>query len=206
MEIKDTYHTIAAKSEGLFKDKGSKFLAFAYPVSTEDEIKSIIQHIKKEHYSARHHCYAYRLGSNGELYRANDDGEPSGTAGRPILGQLLSHELTNVLIVVVRYFGGTLLGVSGLINAYKNAAIEAINNACIEERIVENQFLLHFAYPVQNSISKVIKDYNLEVINSEFTFDCKYTIAVRLNIEEAVLSQLEKIEGLSITKVVEHVI
>lgn len=125
MDIKDTYLTIDLPSEGIFKDKGSKFLAFAYPLTDESKVKNIVQNLKKEHHSARHHCFAFKIGNQGEHYRANDDGEPSGTAGRPILGQLNSYNLTNILVVVVRYFGGTLLGVGGLINAYKNATIEA---------------------------------------------------------------------------------
>ncbi|MDP2112754.1 MAG: YigZ family protein, partial [Bacteroidota bacterium] len=127
--MEDTYKTIEKPSEGLFKDKGSKFISFAFPVNSEDEIKDIVQSIKKEHHSARHHCYAWRLGADHLHFRANDDGEPSSTAGKPILGQIQSFDLTNILIVVVRYFGGTLLGVSGLINAYRSAALDAINQA-----------------------------------------------------------------------------
>ena len=135
--MEDTYKTIEKPSEGLFKDKGSKFISFAFPVDNEEEIKEIVQSIKKEHHSARHHCYAWRLGADQLLFRANDDGEPSSTAGKPILGQIQSFDLTNILIVVVRYFGGTLLGVSGLINAYRNAALDAINQAEIVEKLVE---------------------------------------------------------------------
>jgi len=140
VEIKDTYNTIEESSEGLYKDKGSKFISYAFHVVDVDQVKEIIQQIKKEHFSARHHCYAYRLGFSGEHYRVNDDGEPSGTAGKPIYGQLLSHELTNVLIIVVRYFGGTLLGVSGLINAYKSAALDVIVNSNIVLKIIELKF------------------------------------------------------------------
>lgn len=200
MEIKDTFLTIAAATEGLYKDKGSKFMAFAYPVNNEEEVKTLVLHLKKEHHSARHHCYAYRLGNEGEHYRANDDGEPSGTAGKPILGQLLSHNLTNILVVVVRYFGGTLLGVSGLINAYKNSAIEAINQAEIIEKIVENSYLLEFEYPIQNSVMKVIKDHNLEIIKTAYDMNCKIEIAVRLNYEELVTGLLQKIDGVTIVK------
>ncbi len=130
----DSYLTIEKNTEGLFKDKGSKFLAFAYPVEEEEEIKEYIQALKKEHYSARHHCYAWRLGAEKTHFRANDDGEPSSTAGKPILGQIQKNDLTNILIVVVRYFGGTLLGVSGLINAYRGAAADVINNSIIVEK------------------------------------------------------------------------
>lgn len=130
-EFVDEYLTISKPSEGLFKDRGSKFLAFAYPVSSEDEIKEIQEHLRSEYHDARHHCYAYMLGKDKNVFRANDDGEPSSTAGKPILGQIKSYDLTNILIVVIRYFGGTKLGVSGLINAYKTAAEEALKNAKI---------------------------------------------------------------------------
>lgn len=200
MEIKDTFLTIASVAEGLYKEKGSKFIAFAYPVNNEEEVKKLVQHLKKEHHSARHHCYAYRLGNEGEHYRANDDGEPSGTAGKPILGQLISHNLTNILVVVVRYFGGTLLGVSGLINAYKNSAIEAINQAEIIEKIIENFYQLEFGYPLQNSVMKVIKDHNLEIIKTAYDMNCKIEIAVRLNNEKLVTGLLIKIDGVTIVK------
>lgn len=194
----DTYYTINKPTEGLFKDKGSKFLSFAYPIQNENEVKPIIHELKKQHHNARHHCYAYRLGCKGESYRANDDGEPSGTAGRPILGQLLSHNITNVLIVVVRYFGGTLLGVSGLINAYKNATNDAINNAQIEERIIEDQFMLTFDYHLQNMINKTIKDFNIELINSSFNNNCCYTIAIRQSDCKQAIATFCKLDGLKI--------
>ena len=144
--MSDSYLTIADPTEGLFKDKGSKFLAYAYPVDNEDEIKELVQHLKKEHYSARHHCYAWRLGADKTHFRANDDGEPSSTAGKPILGQIQRLDLTNILIVVVRYFGGTLLGVSGLINAYREAAVDALEHAEIVEKLVEEIFWVEFDY------------------------------------------------------------
>ncbi|HPS14142.1 MAG TPA: YigZ family protein, partial [Prolixibacteraceae bacterium] len=171
--MNDTYKTIEAPSEGLFKDKGSKFISYAFPVASEDQVKEIVLQIRKEHFNARHHCYAYRLGYTGEKYRANDDGEPSGTAGRPIHGQLLSNDLTNVLIVVVRYFGGTLLGVSGLINAYKTAATEAIKNARIVTKIIELEYELVFDYMVQNSVMRIIKDEQLDVRFSSYELFCK---------------------------------
>lgn len=194
----DTYNTINMPSEGLFKDKGSKFLSFAYPIVTEDEVKPIVQELKKQHHNARHHCYAYRLGYQGKTYRANDDGEPSGTAGRPILGQLLSHNITNVLIVVVRYFGGTLLGVSGLINAYKNAANDAIANAQIEERIIEDQFKLTFDYHLQNMVNKTIKDFGIGLVNSSFGTNCCYSIAIRQTDCEQAIAAFGKLDGLQI--------
>ncbi|HQN92787.1 MAG TPA: YigZ family protein [Prolixibacteraceae bacterium] len=198
MSIQDTYQTVEGNAEGLFKDKGSKFIAFISHVETEEEIKETIQLIKKEHFSARHHCYAYRLGYYGEKYRANDDGEPSGTAGKPIHGQLLSHNLTKTLIVVVRYFGGTLLGVSGLINAYKNAAADAIMNASIVTRIIENNYRLKFDYPLQNAVMKIIKDEQLEIVSASYELDCTLEIKVRINKTDTVTEKLATIIGLTV--------
>ena len=144
MLFEDTYLTIKEPSEGLFKDKGSKFSSFAFPASSEEDVKKFLAELKKQHPSANHHCYAFRLGADKQAYRANDDGEPSNTAGKPILGQIQSKDLTNILIVVVRYFGGTLLGVSGLINAYKLAAAEAIQNATIIEKTVDDIYEIKF--------------------------------------------------------------
>jgi len=203
--IKDTYQTIKEKAEGQFKDKGSKFLAFAFPIGNEDEVKSIVQELKKEHFSARHHCYAYRVGANGEHFRANDDGEPSGTAGRPILNQLLSNDLSNVLIVVVRYFGGTLLGVSGLINAYKSAASDVICNSAIITHMIRNRYSLEFDYPLQNSIMRLIKDDDIEVTYTYFDIKCHLAIGIRLLKEEEVLGKLSKIENLQISRLNEDV-
>lgn len=194
----DLYLTISTPSEGVFKDKGSKFLAFAYPVRSEEEIKSLVGSLKKEHYSARHHCYAWRLGPGGEHYRANDDGEPSGTAGRPILGQLLSANLTDVLLVVVRYFGGTLLGVSGLINAYRNAAADAIGKATIVEKTVEHLVDVIFTYPSQNQVMKVIKEEQLEVATTSYGVDCRVSFLVRLSKLEIVTGKLSKIDGVEV--------
>lgn len=201
MEATDTYKTLESTAEGLFKDKGSKFIAFAYPISTEDEAKKLVQAIKKEHFSARHHCYAYRLGANGESYRSNDDGEPSGTAGKPILGQLLSHELTNTLVVVVRYFGGTLLGTSGLINAYKNATSDAIQKASIVTKIVELTFRLEFEYPIQNSVMKIIKDEDLMITQSQFSTNCIIDVAIRKNKCDRVAKKLDSIEGVKVSEI-----
>lgn len=201
MEIKDTYKTIEGSSEGLYKDKGSRFISYSFHITDEDQAKIIIQRIKKEHFSARHHCYAYRLGFSGEKYRVNDDGEPSGTAGKPIFGQLLSNDLTNILVVVVRYFGGTLLGVSGLINAYKCATVSVIENSKIVLKIIEDQFELVFDYPIQNIIMRIIKDEQLEVFYSEFDMNCKLHIRVRKNIVDDVLRKLELIVGLKMKKI-----
>ncbi len=194
----DVYKTIELPSEGIFKDKGSKFLAFAYPVNDEQSIKSIITTLKKEHFSARHHCYAYRLGYNGEIFRMNDDGEPSGTAGRPILGQLLSNNLTNILVVVVRYFGGTLLGVSGLINAYKNATIDVISNSDVVNKIIKNKLHIEFDYLNQNSVMKIIKDYQLEIEKADYGIKCMIDVNVRQGETERVIEKISKIEGVRV--------
>jgi uncharacterized YigZ family protein len=194
----DTYKTIEGKAEGIFKDKGSRFISYIFTISSEEEAKLVLQEIKKEHFSARHHCFAYRLGYSGEKFRSNDDGEPSGTSGKPILGQLLSNELTNVMIVVVRYFGGTLLGVSGLINAYKCAAKDAINNAIIVTKIIETKFHLRFDYQIQNSVMKIIKDEKLEIYSSAFDIECNVSVLVRKTKAEMVFKIFRSVEGLKI--------
>lgn len=198
--MEDTYKTISTTSEGLFKDKGSKFIAYAYPVTSEEEIKDIILTIKKEHYSARHHCYAWRLGHEKLQFRANDDGEPSSTAGKPILGQIQSFDLTNILIVVVRYFGGTLLGVSGLINAYRNAALDAIQQAEIVEKLVEKNLLVEYDYGVMNEVMKLFKDEKLQQIDPKFDLRCQIKTLVRLNELDRIMEGLKIIEGLTITE------
>lgn len=185
----DTFNTIETKSQGYFKDKGSKFLAFLYPVTDEDEIKQILSLLKKEHHSARHHCYAWRLGTESIHYRANDDGEPSSTAGKPILGQLQSFEVTQVLLVVVRYFGGTLLGVNGLINAYRAAAADALKNAQIVKKIIEQQYFLDFTYNELNEVMQIIKQENLKIIQTWFEEKCRLCFSVRK-------SEAEKVEQL----------
>ncbi|MFA5329951.1 MAG: YigZ family protein [Prolixibacteraceae bacterium] len=195
----DTFKTIAQPSEGLFKDKGSKFMSFAFPVSSEDEIKEIINTLKKEHHSARHHCYAWRLGHEKLLSRANDDGEPSSTAGKPILGQIQSFDLTNILIVVVRYFGGTLLGVSGLINAYRSAALDAINQAEIVEKLVEKQLFIEFDYLVMNEIMKIFKDEKLLQIEPQFDLKCRIKTLVRLSELERITEEFHKVGGSKVT-------
>ena len=191
----DTYKTIAQPSEGIFKDKGSKFIAFAHPVSTEDEIRDILQTIKKEHYSARHHCFAWRLGPAKLLYRAVDDGEPSSTAGKPILGQIQSFDLTNILVVVVRYFGGTLLGVSGLINAYRNAACDALSQAVIIEKLVEQNLLIEFDYSAMNDVMKIFKDEKLPQIDPKFDLQCQIKTHIRMKELHRIEDIFNKTEG-----------
>ena len=168
MLFEDTYKTLAEPSEGQFKDRGSKFLAHAYPVSTEDEIKLQLEQLRKTYYDARHHCYAYQLGFDKSAYRINDDGEPSGTAGRPIHGQINSFDLTNILIVVIRYFGGTKLGVSGLINAYKTASKDAIENGKIITNIISEHYHIQFQYTEMNEVMKILKAFKLEQKNQNF--------------------------------------
>ncbi len=191
----DTYKTIKNKSEGFFKDKGSKFQAYAYPVKTEDEIKEILSLLKKEHHSARHHCYAWRLGTEEITFRANDDGEPSSTAGKPILGQLLSYDLTNTLIVVVRYFGGILLGTSGLINAYRSAAADAIENAEIETCLIEDKFTLKFTYEQMNDVMQIIKQENLKITDTRFELECELDFSVRKSQSERIIKIFSQIYG-----------
>lgn len=197
--MEDTYKTISKTSEGLFKDKGSKFISYAFPVESEDEIRNIVLTIKKEHHSARHHCYAWRLGHEKLVFRANDDGEPSSTAGKPILGQIQSYDLTNILIVVVRYFGGTLLGVSGLINAYRNAAQDAILQTEIIEKLVEKQLLIEFDYGVMNEVMKIFKDEKLPQNEPKFDLRCQIKTQIRLSELNRIEDGLKKIEGLKIS-------
>lgn len=191
--MKDTYFTLKGDSQILYKDKGSKFHAFAYHVEDIDSIKEILEVKRKEYYDARHVCYAYMLGTDRLIYRANDDGEPSGTAGKPILGQINSFDLTDVLIVVVRYFGGTLLGTSGLIHAYKTSAFQVIEEDVIEEKIIENYYQIDFPYEFMNAIQRVIKDFDLTIVNQKFEIACSITFKVRLTIEEQVLEKLSHI-------------
>ncbi|MFZ4725475.1 MAG: YigZ family protein, partial [Paludibacter sp.] len=168
----DIYKTILTHSEGIYKEKGSKFLAFAIPVKNVDEVKEIVKEYKKEYYDARHVCYAYMLGSERNEFRSNDDGEPNGTAGRPILGQINSRELTNILVIVVRYFGGILLGTGGLVSAYKEATADALNQAQIIEKNVEENITLNFEYTQLNDVMKVIKESNAQILHQKFDNLC----------------------------------
>ena len=193
----DTYLTISSVSEALYKDKGSKFYAFAYPVQTVEQIKGILAEKRKEYYDARHVCYAYMLGYERNQFRANDDGEPSGTAGRPILGQINSSNLTDILIIVVRYFGGTLLGTSGLIQAYKTSAAEAIAAATIEERIVEKTFVSKFGYQDLNAVMRIMKDFDLTIVNQVQEMDCTLYFRIRLSDIDRVRDRFDKLDFVS---------
>ncbi len=197
--MNDTFKTIAQKSEGLFKDRGSKFLAYAWPVKNEDEIKKLLTEIKKEHHGARHHCYAWRLGAEEIVFRANDDGEPSSTAGKPILGQLQSFGVTNVLLVVVRYFGGTLLGTGGLINAYRSAAADALQNATIVMRVIEQTYQLDFTYNEMKDVMLLIKQENLNIENTWFREKCKLTFSARKSKAGRIKKAFENIYGVKIS-------
>jgi uncharacterized YigZ family protein len=197
--IRDTYLTIENPSKGLFKDKGSKFYSFAYPVSSDQEVKRHLESIRKEFFDARHHCYAYRLGADMKDFRTFDDGEPSSTAGKPILGQITSHQLTNILIIVVRYFGGTLLGVGGLIQAYKNASADAIANATIVEKEVMDEIALTFDYPLQNQVNRILRENNARVIKSEYGFDCRLEIQCRKRATSGILNKLKELLQIEIT-------
>lgn len=191
-EIKDTYRTITkASPETLYKEKGSKFLGYAFPVTNEEQIKEHIDALRKEHHNARHWCYAWQLGKSYEHYRANDDGEPSNSAGMPIYGQLQSFDVTNVLVVSVRYFGGTKLGVGGLIQAYKTSAQLALQASNIVERTIDVAFQLHFEYPEMNTVMRIIKDENLNITKQELTLDCKIDLAVRKKDAERIFKLFE---------------
>ena len=184
MEIKDTYRSIARPSEGLYKDNGSRFIALAYPVETEERVREIVSSLRKQYHDARHHCYAYRLGLDGDRFRANDDGEPSGSAGRPILGQIDSMGLSDTLIVVVRYFGGIKLGVPGLIRAYKTSASDALQNNEVIEKVACRHFQLRFDYLSTNQVKKVLKDMNIATYGEQFAQECSLRAGVRLSAEE----------------------
>jgi len=192
----DIYLTIKSFSQGLYKEKGSRFIALAYPVNTQEEIKSILENIKKEHHSARHHCFAWMLGQSRQMYRVNDDGEPSGCAGKSILGQINSFQVTNVLIVVVRYFGGKLLGVSGLINAYRSAAESALKNNEITELYIQDFYEVIFPYGALNDVMKIIKDDEAGQSQQKFELECRMIINFRTSARERILNALSRIDGL----------
>lgn len=190
-----TYRTIAKESEGLYKEKGSRFIALAYPVRTEEEVKQHVADVKKKYYDARHHCYAYILGANKDAYRMNDDGEPSGTAGRPIHGQLLSKDLTDTLIIVIRYFGGIKLGVSGLINAYKTAAKDALDNNTIVERFVEEDYQLRFPPLSMNKVMQLLKRETVKITDQQYDTDCIIRFTVQKRDADNLLEALRKVDG-----------
>lgn len=197
----DTYKTIKQRSEGVFRDRGSKFLAFAFPVFTTEEIRTTLAELRKEYHDARHHCFAYRLGAAREIFRINDDGEPSGSAGNPIMGQIRSNDLSNILIVVVRYFGGTLLGVGGLINAYRTAAANAIQEATIITRAEQDMIEINFPYARMNSIMKIIRDEGMKIKEQEFSASCRIKVLIRKSRTAQVINALSFSEEISARKI-----
>ena len=199
MKNGDIYHTILKPSIGEFKDRGSKFFAYAYPLMTKEDWQQPLLALKKEHFKARHHCYAFRFGTDGNYFRANDDGEPSGTAGRPILGQIDSFGLTNVVLIVVRYFGGTKLGASGLINAYKQSAFEALQQAEIIEKYIKDVYALDFDYGNMSSVMAGIKQLELEMLEQKFEENVRIKVAIRQSlVENALITLRAKVANISL--------
>ena len=194
----DTYKEVKTHTTGIYKEKGSKFIAYAYPVYSEEQVKEKLEEVKRLEDSARHHCYAYILHPDKSAQRANDDGEPSSTAGKPILGQILSNDLTNTLIIVVRYFGGVKLGVPGLIRSYKTAASDAISKSSIISKTIKEHYQVDFKYPKMNDIMRIIKEYNLEIINTDFQINCSLIFAVPKSKSETIISTFQKNYELSI--------
>jgi uncharacterized YigZ family protein len=199
MLFDDTYRTIAAPAEGIFRDRGSKFLGFAYPLENEAALKEILLQLKSAHPKANHHCWALRLGIDRSVFRLNDDGEPAGTAGRPVLNTLLSKDLTNIVVVVVRYFGGTLLGVPGLINAYKTVAVEALDGAVIIQKTLNDIYTIYFGYLQMNDIMLIIKEADLSIKNQQFDTECSIQVSIRKTEVNQVLARLAKIDGVKVT-------
>jgi len=198
MLFDDSYKTIVNHSEGFFKDRGSKFISHAYPVKTEEDVKDILAQLRKDYYDARHHCYSYILNPDKSAFRINDDGEPSGSAGKPIHGQLLSYDLTNTLVVVIRYFGGTKLGIPGLINAYREATRDALNQTEIITKTINEYFQIEYEYPLMGNVMRIIKDENLEQINTQFEISCKIEMRVRKNDYQRITDSFGKIHGVKL--------
>ena len=198
MMFEDSYKVVTTPGEGLYKEKGSKFFAEAFPVHSEAEVKAKVAEIKKKYFDAKHHCYAFIIGPDKSCYRSSDDGEPSGTAGKPILNQILAKDLTNVCVVVTRYFGGQLLGVPGLINAYKTSAREALDNCGVMEKTVDEVYSVSFGYPLLNEVMRILKEENLEQRNTKFELDCYLEIAVRKSISNKIVDKLDRIYGVEV--------
>jgi uncharacterized YigZ family protein len=198
----DTYKTIKIATEGiLFKEKNSKFFGYAYPVLNEDDVKQHLETLKKEHHSARHWCYAYQIGTETIVYRANDDGEPNNSAGMPIYGQIQSLEVTNILIVVVRYFGGVKLGIGGLISAYKTTAQLTLEASTIIQKTINTEYLISFNYKNMNTVMRIIKEKNLNIINQHFELDCRITISVRKNDAESIFESFNHLFEIDIKEI-----
>ncbi len=194
----DSYKTIEHKAEGYITERKSKFISYILPVNTEEEVKEILEEYRRKHYNARHICWAYMLGHSRDDFRSNDDGEPSGTAGRPILGQINSHELTNVLVLVVRYFGGTLLGTGGLVRAYKEATVAAIENAAIVEKTIDNTFAIKFEYPLLNEVMRILNQFDEAKWTQNFTETCELEISIRQTQYKELAKKLSSIYGVNV--------
>lgn len=200
--MKDTYKTIESPSqETLFKEKGSKFFGYAFPISKEEEVKSFLEQLKQQHLTAGHFCYAWQLGEETIRFRANDDGEPNNSAGQPIYGQIQSFGLTNILVVSVRYFGGTKLGVGGLIQAYKYSAQITLESATVVERTIDVSYLLTFDYPLMNKVMRIVKEKNIHILEQDLGINCVYRIAIRKSEVEEVIARFESLYELELEKV-----
>ena len=198
----DKYKEVKIHTTGIYKEKGSKFIAYSYPVYSEQDVKDKLEEVRKLEHSARHHCYAYILNPDKSAQRANDDGEPSSTAGKPILGQILSNDLTNILIVVVRYFGGVKLGIPGLIRSYKTAASDTITNATIITKTIKEHYEVSFKYPQMNDVMRLVKEFDLEVVNTDFRIDCKLIFAAQKSKADSIVETFKKNHELAIKKII----
>jgi len=198
MEPSDSYQSIAGTSKGAYREKASKFISFAIPVASEEEVKKHLTRLRKEYYNANHHCYAYRIGHPEYLYRINDDGEPSGSAGKPIYGQILSRELSDVLVVVIRYFGGTKLGIPGLIHAYKTATQEALDQAKRCTKVLSERYMIRFQYPQMNDVMRIMKQEKAEILSQKFDNDCKIHFSIRKSKSEKLKKRLSNLMNISI--------
>jgi len=193
--MSDTYFSISKESKGTYREKASKFIAFAFPVSTEEEIRIKLQMIRKEYHDANHHCFAYRLDQQGSLYRAFDDGEPSGSAGKPILGQILSMNLSDVLVIVIRYFGGTKLGIPGLINAYRTATRQALEEATVIQKYIEVKYFVRFSFASLDKILKILKNPQIKIHEKKIDQECAFTFSVREGVKETTIERIKNIPG-----------
>lgn len=198
MMFEDSYKIVTTTGEGLYKEKGSKFIAEAFPVHTEAEVKAHVAEVRKKYFDAKHHCYAFIIGPDKSCFRSNDDGEPSGTAGKPILNQILSKDVTNVCVIVTRYFGGQLLGVPGLINAYKTSAREALDNCTVVEKTIDEVYSLEFDYPLLNEVMRILKDENLEQLNPKFEMRCYLEVSIRQKESDRIVDKFKRLFGVDV--------
>ena len=196
--VKDSFLSIAGESRGVFRDKASKFLSVAIPVTTEEEVKANLDDLRKAYYDANHHCYAYRLGSENQAYRTNDDGEPSGSAGKPIYGQILSMELSDIIVVVIRYFGGTKLGIPGLIHAYRTAAREALEQAVVVEKIIKVQYKVTFDYPAMNEIMRILKEEGVKIIHQTVVERCEINFQIRKSHADRIENRMTRLRNITL--------